>query len=136
MTEGNEYTNALTEDAFRSLGFIDLDYGLECCAGLLDLYIQVVSGYVFKDSKIESLETYFQNKDWKSYEVDIHAVKSSSLLIGIKDLSQKAKDLETAAKEDNISYIMEKHYPVMEEYKKVMTALTETLGKYGITQYQ
>lgn len=126
----------ITEAVFRSLGFMDVDYGLECCAGLLDLYVQVISGYVFKDSKIESLESSFQSKDWKSYEVDIHAVKSSSLLIGIRDLSEKAKALENACKEDNEAYILENHAPVMEEYKTVMTTLTETLGKYGITSYQ
>lgn len=126
----------ITEAVFRSLGFMDVDYGLECCAGLLDLYVQVISGYVFKDSKIESLESSFQNKDWKSYEVDIHAVKSSSLLIGIRELSEKAKALENACKEDNEAYILENHVPVMEEYKTVMTTLTETLGKYGITSYQ
>lgn len=126
----------ITEAVFRSLGFMDVDYGLECCAGLLDLYVQVISGYVFKDSKIESLESSFQSKDWKSYEVDIHAVKSSSLLIGIRDLSEKAKALENACKEDNEAYILENHVQVMEEYKTVMTTLTETLGKYGITSYQ
>lgn len=126
----------ITEAVFRSLGFMDVDYGLECCAGLLDLYVQVISGYVFKDSKIESLESSFQSKDWKSYEVDIHAVKSSSLLIGIRDLSEKAKALENACKEDNEAYILENHVSVMEEYKTVMTTLTETLGKYGITSYQ
>lgn len=126
----------ITEAVFRSLGFMDVDYGLECCAGLLDLYVQVISGYVFKDSKIESLESSFQSKDWKSYEVDIHAVKSSSLLIGIRDLSEKAKALENACKEDNEAYILENHVPVMEEYKTVMTTLIETLGKYGITSYQ
>lgn len=126
----------ITEAVFRSLDFMDVDYGLECCAGLLDLYVQVISGYVFKDSKIESLESSFQSKDWKSYEVDIHAVKSSSLLIGIRDLSEKAKALENACKEDNEAYILENHVPVMEEYKTVMTTLTETLGKYGITSYQ
>jgi HPt (histidine-containing phosphotransfer) domain-containing protein len=42
-----------------------------------------------------------------SYRIKVHAMKSSAALIGIAGLSQKAKELEMAAKDGDLKYLHE-----------------------------
>ena len=122
----------LTEDVFRAIDYIDLDYGLECCADMLELYVQVVSGYVRRDNKLEALRKAFEEKNWESYQVNVHAVKSSSLLIGIKDLSEEAKSLEYSLKEDNLPFLLENHERIMNHYESVISDLSSILEEYNV----
>lgn len=122
----------LTEEVFRKKSFIDLDYGLECCAGMLDLYAQAALGFVGRDNKLDVLEEYFEAKDWDNYRVNIHAVKSSSLLLGIKELSEHAKSLEMAIKEGNPEYVLLHHKEVMEEYLDISSELNAIMEEYNV----
>ncbi len=61
--------------------------------------------------------SYYDSGDWKNYIVKVHALKSSSLLIGAVDLSEEAKELEMAGKRDDIDYIRANHAGVMEHLK-------------------
>ncbi len=59
----------------------------------------------------------YDGEDWKNYTVKVHALKSSSLLIGAVGLSEEAKELEMAGKRDDIEYIRANHAGVMEHLK-------------------
>lgn len=122
----------LTEDVFRGKSFIDLDYGLECCAGMLDLYAQAVLGFVGSDNKLDVLDEYFEAKDWDNYRVNIHAVKSSALLLGIRELSEHAKSLEYAIKEGSPEYVLLHHKEVMEEYLDITSELNSIMDEYNV----
>ncbi len=60
---------------------------------------------------------FYDEGDWKNYTVKVHALKSSSLLIGAVSLSEEAKELEMAGKRDDIDYIRANHAGVMEHLK-------------------
>ncbi|MBR6003920.1 MAG: Hpt domain-containing protein [Lachnospiraceae bacterium] len=126
--------NYITEDILRQTGFIDIEYGMECCAGMLDLYMHAVEDYVGCDNKVEKLKAEFASEDWANYIVDIHAVKSSSLLLGMMGLGEQAKQLELACKEENIQYIKDNHAEVLKEYERIIGVMEKLLNDYDIPE--
>ena len=99
---------------------LDVETGQRYCGGR-DSYIAILREYVRKGAdNWNSIEQMYANQDWKNYVIAVHAVKSSMLAIGAKPLSELAKKLELAGKEDNIAYILENHDTMIAEYKRLM----------------
>ncbi len=107
---------------------IDLEVGLKYCIDSMEFYRDVVVEYV-KGSKEQQLEEFFTQKDWHNYLVLIHSLKSVSLSIGAVSVSEHAKELEHACKEENISYVEKEHANFMIEYRVLLSHLKEYLGE-------
>lgn len=71
----------------------------------------------------ENLSSYFKNHDWKNYVICIHALKSNAKGIGAGGLSEMAKELEMAGKENRIDYILTHHEAMMENHDRLLQAL-------------
>lgn len=56
--------------------------------------------------KIKLIKTYKDNRDWKNYTVEVHALKSASRQIGADELSSKAAALETAGNANDTDTIL------------------------------
>ena len=72
------------------------------------------------DQRIRELEDFYTKENWKDYTIKVHALKSSSRLIGAMSLGNDAERLEMAGKEDDIDYIRRNNEDFMErlrEYK-------------------
>ena len=67
----------------------------------------------------------FEQQDWKNYTIAVHGMKSAMRSIGAIQLSELARQLESAGKDGRIEYVLEHHRELMNEYKK----LFETLRK-------
>ena len=76
-----------------------------------------------EEDKREILQKAYEEKSWKDYEIKVHSLKSTSLNIGAEELSEQAKGLEFAAKDEDESYIEEHHARVMEQYGKLLEEL-------------
>lgn len=113
----------ISEEVLRTVDFIDMDMGMEHCAFCFELYEEALDGYLGPDVKYDDLVKYYAEKNWEEYRVAIHAVKGASLLLGIVKLSNDAKMLEAAVKENNIAYIDEHHEEVLAEYIHVIDTL-------------
>ena len=71
--------------------------------------------------------------EWKKFTIDVHALKSSGASVGAMRLSELAKQLEAAGKEENIPYIQE-HF---DEFKKCCNNTIEVLkGFFGKEENQ
>ena len=57
------------------------------------------------DQRISEVEEYYSAEDWKNYTIKVHALKSSSRLIGAMSLGNDAENLEMAGKSDDTDYI-------------------------------
>ena len=79
--------------------------------------------------KIPLINRYYESSDFKNYEILVHALKSTSKMIGAGVLSDKAKQLELAAKEKREEFIKENHYPMMSEYGALYKGLTTILSE-------
>ena len=69
-----------------------------------------------KAEKAQAIEDYFAKKDWENYAIAVHALKSTSLSIGAKKLSEAALLLEKAGKEGQETYILDNHGKLMRLY--------------------
>ncbi|WP_408070233.1 DegV family protein [Butyrivibrio sp. JL13D10] len=83
------------------------------------------------DEYYDVLQRYYEAKDFDSYTIKIHALKSSCKLIGALESSKKAEKLEMAGKEGNISYIDENHEQFMKEYKRYKDILSNVFMETG-----
>jgi CheY-like chemotaxis protein len=72
----------------------------------------------------EQIEDFYKKSEIKSYEILVHALKSSARIIGAKKLSVKAEKLEKAAKENNIVFINENTEDLLTNYNKLIEILS------------
>ena len=82
---------------------------------------------IFHDSipdRSEELENSLSSGDYQNYTVKIHALKSSSRLVGAMELGKMAEDLEMAGKEGNEEFIKANHPLAMKEYLKFKEILS------------
>ena len=104
-------------DIISESGKIDIDAGIKN-SGSVQAYLPLLK--VFYDSigdKAGELERFYDENDFGNYTIKVHALKSSARIIGAADLGEKAFNLETAGKEGNIAYILDKHRELITEYR-------------------
>lgn len=73
----------------------------------------------------DSLSADFTKKDYESYGIHAHALKSNAATIGAVGLSEMARELEFACKEQNPGKVEEKHEIMMESYRSLVKYLKE-----------
>ena len=112
----------------EQLSFLDTESGMNYCAGEEEFYLETLGDYV-NENRVKELEEFYEKQDWKNYQVVIHAVKSTSLMIGANELSAHAKELEFAIKDDNPSIVLEKHESVLKEYKDTIANIQTVLAQ-------
>lgn len=123
--EKEEKTEENVEKTFlEKLDFLDVQTGLAYCAEDEDFYKEMLRDYM-EGNKIPELTEMYDGEDWENYRIQIHALKSTSLSIGAVELSEEAKQLEQAAKDDNIEFIRLHHEETMKRYQ----TLLERLGR-------
>lgn len=106
---------------------IDRVMGENYCCGQ-DNYHEILKVFCeYGAEKRRELQKLYERKDWSGYAIEIHALKSTSLGIGAVGLSEQAKILELAAKEENEAVLFEKHDAMMKEYRYVLTEIADSL---------
>ena len=121
----NEYSDDQAFDNLSKVG-IDTAAGIRYCVGDKDFYKSLLVQFSSEaDEKIALLKSYFESRDWHNYEIIVHALKSTSKMVGIYDLSEKAKDLEFAAKKLDVDFITEKHAPLISDYMRMAHKIDE-----------
>ncbi|MCR4641741.1 MAG: DegV family protein [Lachnospiraceae bacterium] len=98
-------------------------------SGSKELFLSVLKIYYDSyQAKSDELKRYYDDGDWENYTVKIHALKSSSRLVGALALGNDAEKLEMAGKEGNIEYISANHASAMEQYKNIVDSLSAEFG--------
>ena len=114
----DEFKNAF-EEKLTAIG-IDCAQGLEYSMNECGLYKTVLCEYAHdSEEKLKNLDRFFKDKDLKNYKIAVHALKSTSKMIGNGILSDDAKSLENAAKEGDSFYIIKNHKRVMDDYVRL-----------------
>ena len=101
---------------------LNIELGMNYCMNDEAFFLEMVETYI-RGEKREVLEKEYAEESWKNYQVHTHSLKSTSLNIGAETLSEHAKALEFAAKEENYPYIREHHAEVMKEYEELLKEL-------------
>lgn len=109
---------ALPDFSFRS---IDSTLGLHYSGDKLCDYISFLEIYEkeSRNSRKKIINAY-SREAWKEYSIYVHALKSTSMSIGASTLSSMANSIESAAKEDNSSFIKAEHGKMIELHRNVL----------------
>ncbi len=96
--------------------------GLTYTSGNKDVYYEILEMFVQDGiEKIEQLNSYVENEDWKNYIIKVHALKSTSLTIGAVMLSEFAKKLELAGKSEDFGIIRKENKKLLNLYNEVIS---------------
>lgn len=96
---------------------LDVKLGMEYSTDKVEIYKEILNVFIqIKKQKQPELEMFFEQEDWKNYTIAIHALKSSSLNIGAKKLSDISAGLEKAGHNGNIDYIKKHHADMVHQY--------------------
>ncbi len=126
---GNE--NEETEDdkysVLRAAG-IDPSVGLKYCRNEEDFYEQLLLEYA-KDRKKKAgeLKKMYEDGDLKNYGIRVHAIKSTSRMIGAAEVSDAARALEEAAKNEDSEKIDRLHPRFFGKYVGLMDGIIDHL---------
>ena len=105
---------------------IDLKVGLANCMDDEEFFKEMAEEFLNGDRTAE-LEKFFAAADWKEYRIVAHALKSTSRVIGAVDLSEKAKEQEFDARDEDIDALKKNHADLLADYKKVRGELEKWL---------
>ena len=87
---------------------MDTKVGLRYCMSNRDFYRKMLDTFVELNS-IDEIDKLFQEKDWANYQVKVHALKSASLTVGARALSELARGIEQAVRVNDIGYALLHH---------------------------
>lgn len=117
-------------------GLIDYERGIRYCGDIEDVYLEIMEIFCeAHDDMYNTLEQFFNNQDWNNYTISIHSLKSNSLNIGGKTLSDKCLELERAGKKirmgeyvsEQVEYIEKNHPETMKLYEETIKVATDYL---------
>ncbi|MBQ9460087.1 MAG: response regulator [Oscillospiraceae bacterium] len=110
-------------------GDVNAQQGLAYCRNDRSFYRMLLGEYQKNTgASIEKLRGFFGEKDWKNYAVVVHALKSTSKMIGAEPLSELAARLETAAKKKDAAVIEQRHGELLRAAETVLRAVREAIG--------
>ncbi|MBR1396919.1 MAG: response regulator, partial [Selenomonadaceae bacterium] len=96
---------------------LDTAEGINHCGGE-DAYLEALTVFAQSiASGADDIEGYYKSGDWKNYTTKVHALKSSSRVIGALELSERAKRLEDAGNSGYIDEIQQDTEPLLKLYR-------------------
>ena len=121
----------LDMEALKNAG-IDTEEGMAYCADDPEFYEEMIIEYLKESGgRISDLERYCTEHDWHSYTVCAHSVKSTSRMIGAAKLSEDARIIELAGKEENTEVILAGHMHFLKAYRNTVERLRAIVAAAG-----
>ncbi|MCR5249528.1 MAG: response regulator [Lachnospiraceae bacterium] len=119
--EGSRYT------ILEAIG-IKTDSGLRYAQNDSELYHSLLKQFTADEpSKQAKIRRYYLSKDFKNYEILVHALKSTARMIGADALSERAKTLEELASAGGEGIRGEMHEEMIALYQKTANAIAYAL---------
>lgn len=105
----------------ENISYIDVAIGMTYCGNDEEMYQEMKEAYYLQGQKnLPKLLEVYAACDWENYRIIVHSLKSTSLVIGAAAFSEKARILESAAKEGDIELLLTESEGFFEEYKALL----------------
>lgn len=109
---------------------IDIEAARKYQTGSADDYMEILRIYRMDGKrKLKLIGNLFRQKDYKAYEVEVHALKSASANIGAIGLSEAARRHETAAESGDESFIEDNFESLISLYEDMLDNIGGFLDK-------
>ncbi len=107
----------------RDIDEIDVETGIKNCGGE-EAYIETIKIYAGTvEANANDTERFWLDGDIKNATIKIHAMKSSSRIIGATDLGELAQELENAGHENDAEKLGARIDELLERYRRIGEAL-------------
>ena len=83
--------------------------------------------------KMPDMQRRFAALEWKDYAILVHALKSTSKMIGATSLSIIAARMEASANQNQSEVILDEHPLMMSQYETVVKAIETLFGEQKIS---
>lgn len=111
-----------------SIPNIDISSGLAYYAGDMKAYLSVLKTFQLTGKNIiGKIQEHLDMRNLKNYTIEVHGLKSSALTIGATSLSELAKELEMAAKENKLKVIIEKNPVLIARYQEILNDIAKNV---------
>lgn len=109
--------------------------GIQYCRGDKEFYVELLTKFAKEGKRKETeINEFFRQEDFENYGILVHALKSTAKMVGADSLSENAKELEMAAKNQDTVYIMGHHEELITQYHQVVQRILDVfdLGENGL----
>lgn len=100
---------------------------LEYCCESEEFFFEVLHDFT-ENGRYEELARAMNERDFESYRINAHSLKSSSLTVGLIGLSEKAKESELALKNGDENFAVTHHDELMKMLKDTLDRLKTFFG--------
>lgn len=108
---------------------IDSGAGMSYCMDDEELYVSLLEQFASEASEKRSgMQSFYDSRDIKNYEILVHSLKSTAKMIGCGALSKKAEALEHAAKEGRVGAVESGHSEMISDYISLTEGICRALG--------
>jgi HPt (histidine-containing phosphotransfer) domain-containing protein len=112
---------------------LDIDSGIANCGSSLKEYLKILKiTYDYGPKQIAELKAALDTKDYTTYIIKIHSLKSTTLNIGAINLSAKARNQEEEGHKGNYDYIDEHFEDFYNGYNRLIDNLKTALEHFGM----
>ena len=118
-----ELTPLLDQDLISIKAGIENSGDESCFLSMLGVF------YSYADNNVQELNEFYNNEDFENYTIKIHALKSSSRIIGAVGLAEDAQNLENAGKAREFDKIREGHAAYVEKFLAVVDIIGQVMSK-------
>lgn len=108
---------------------LNMEVALACAGGMMKTLRSVLEVFCADGKKKHKLMfDYIDSKNYDSFQIEIHAVKSLCKGIGVEELSERARLLEFACKDKNYTYVDNNYEGVLNDYGNLIKELETVLN--------
>ena len=100
--------------------------GMGYCMDSKEFWLDTLKGFIDADKSGE-LENACAAEDTELYRITAHSIKSAAKTIGAELLSERARLLEFAARDNDTAYIKSEHSGFVEDYRKLLKDLEKVM---------
>lgn len=112
---------------------IDVAMGISNCGGKFEDYLKILKiTYDYGEKQLDELKSAFEEKDYETYIIKIHSIKSTSLNIGATGVSAMARSQEEEGRAGNFAYIDKHMQEFQDDYRKLLETIKALLIEHGI----
>ncbi len=123
-----------SEDGAVKGALVSPEMGLHYTGGDEEAYLSILATYVKNGrDKADYITRLYNKKDWVNYIIEVHALKSSSLMIGAAGLSELAKKMEMAGRAGDYKTISENENALIDMYLAVTSECRNYLKAFNAT---
>ena len=128
-----ENVNSAMPGLDQRLPDIDITLGISNCGGRFEDYLKILKiTYDYGEKQLNELQKAWEERDYETYIIKIHSIKSTSLNIGARGLSAMARSQEEEGRAGNYAYIDEHMQEFQEDGHKILDAIKALLIEHNI----